>query len=209
MLSKKESQAGRDIMKIQQNLPQQVDRWLRQARQADQTPIDRNPQVDQVHFKSYSLPQDEAGDRVSAAQAAFDSQGATRARLTVETKLDAFWGSQARVELQREGEWENVKVQFHHPRDPQLFDSTNTYRRNINSGEITDAQTIPGPPKGLELAKEILTTPANQALMGGAAAVGAVLAATMGGNAVGIAAGAAFVGGLAYLFCMQERAYGI
>lgn len=196
-------------MKIQQNLPQQVETWLQQVRQADQSAADRNPRPDRVDLTAPGLALGQEEDRITRARAGFDHRGTLGASLTVDTHLDAFWISEAKVKVQREGDWEHVKVSLHHPRDPQMFDYRANYSRHLDSGEVKDAQVFPGPPQGLELVREILTDKTSQWTMAGGGAVGALAGSLLGVGWAGALGGAAAGAGMAYLFCLQERAYGI
>ncbi|MBT9586651.1 hypothetical protein IV102_25130 [bacterium] len=196
-------------MKIQQNLPQQVQSWLQQVRQADQSAADRDLRPDRVDLTAPGLALGQDEDRVTRARAGFDRRGTLGASLTVDTHLDAFWISEAKVKVQREGDWEQVQVSLHHPRDPQMFDYRASYARHLDSGEIRDAQVVPGPPEGLELVREIFTDKTSQLTMAGGGAVGALAGSLLGVGLAGPLGGAAAGAGLAYLFCVQERAYGI
>ncbi len=196
-------------MNVQKDLPARVSGWLAQTRQADGSPADRDARPDCVDLEG--VPSYEE-DRVVRAQAQFDQGGTVRADLTVDALEHPFYSNEVTVRVRREGDLERVTVRSHHPRDPQMYDYRASYARDAQGG-LRDFVLRPGPPRGMELTREILSNRECQVNLGAGALLGsingAITAVTSGfspgaGALVGLAMGT--LGGFA--FSVSRRAYG-
>jgi hypothetical protein len=189
-------------MKIQsqQELPRRVQAWVEAARKLDQSPADRDPDLDEVRWDG-PRPSAQQREGLEKVEARFDERGPARLRLTA-IHYDHFWTSEVRVVAQRHGEYEDYTVRQRHSHDPESFDFRATYRRNLNTGQVENFDYRPGPPQGMERVSELLHDRQSLAVMGVAGLVmggaGYVVAGLPGmavGAALGILGGGSFVAG--------------
>ena len=198
------------IVRIQKQLPAQVNAWLAQVRQADGGPTDRDARADRVSLRGTPSLEE---DRILRAEAHFDQAGAVQARLEVDAHEHPFYSNELTIQVNRLGDRESVTVRSHHPRDPEVFDYRASYTRDLKSGEVQNFVLRPGPPHGLELTAEILGNRDCQIALAGGAVLGGLsgfcTAALSGLNPSGGALLGLALGTLAgYGFSVQQRAYG-
>ena len=197
-------------MNVQKQLPAQVNAWLAQARQADGSATDQDARPGCVSLRGTSSFEE---DRLIRAEAQFDEAGAVSANLLVDAHEHPFYSNELTIRVRRQGDLEKVSVRSHHPRDPELFDYRASYSRNLNNGEVQDFELRPGPPRGLELAAEIMGNRECQINLAGGAMLGTisglVTALSTGLNPAGGALLGLALGTVAgYGFSAQQRAYG-
>lgn len=197
-------------MNVQKDIPARVNAWLAQTRKADGSAQDRDARPDSVDFEGAPSYEE---DRILSAKAQFDGRGTVQADLMVDVHEHPFYSNELTIRVRREGDLEKVTVRSHHPRDPEMFDYRASYARNAESGAIQDFQLRPGPPHGLELAREIFTNRECQLNLAGGAVLGS-FSGVITALTTGFSPGAGAVAGLAlgalggYAFSASRRAYG-